>query len=60
MTAKDKVLQAIRGLPDDASFEDAMEKLYFLAKIEKGLLQADSGQTIPHSHVKERAAKWLK
>ncbi len=37
-----------------------MERLLFLAKIEKGLRQADSGQTVSHAEVKERMAKWLK
>ena len=37
-----------------------MERLLFLAKIERGLQQADAGQTISHSKVKERMAKWLK
>jgi predicted transcriptional regulator len=60
VTAKDKMLQAVQALPDDASIEDAMERLLFLAKIEKGLQQADAGQTIPHQEVRERLAKWLK
>ena len=60
MTTRDKVLQAVQDLPDDASVEDAMERLLLLAKIEKGLQQADSGQTMPHAEVKERMAKWLK
>jgi predicted transcriptional regulator len=60
MTAKEKVLKAVRDLPDDASIEDAMERLLFLAKIEKGLLQADSGRTLSHVQVKEKMAKWLK
>jgi len=54
------VLQVAQDLPDDASIEDAMERLLFLAKIEKGLQQADAGETIPHAHVKDRLAKWLK
>ena len=60
MTTKEKVLQAVNNLPDDASIEDAMDRLLFLAKIERGLQQADAGQTIPYSEVKERMAKWLK
>jgi predicted transcriptional regulator len=60
MTTKDKVLQAVQNLPDDASIEDAMERLLFLVKIERGLQQADAGQTISHSQVKERMSKWLK
>ena len=60
MTSKEKVLQAVNNLPDDASIEDAMDRLLLLAKVERGLQQADTGQTIPHSEVKERMAKWLK
>ena len=60
MTTKERVVQAIQELPDDASIEDAMERLLFLAKIERGLQQADAGQTIPHADVRARMAKWLK
>ncbi|HUJ09965.1 MAG TPA: hypothetical protein VL171_08055 [Verrucomicrobiae bacterium] len=60
MTTKQKVLEAVRGLPDDATFEDAMQRLLFLAKIDRGLQQADAGQTVPHTQVKEKMAKWLK
>lgn len=60
MTIREKVLQAVQDLPDDASVEDVMERLLLLAKIERGIQQADSGQTIPHTEMKERMAKWLK
>ena len=60
MTIKEKVLQAVENLPDDAAIEEAMERLLFMAKIERGLEQADAGQTISHDEMKERAAKWLK
>jgi len=60
MTEKDKILEVVRNMPDDASIEDAMERLLFLAKIEKGLQQADSGQLIAHEHVKKRMEKWLR
>lgn len=60
MTTKEKVIQAVQNLPDDASIEDAMERLLLLAKVERGLRQADAGELIPHDQVKERMAKWLK
>lgn len=60
MTSTERVLKAINDLPDDASIEDAMERLLLLAKVERGIAQADEGQTILHSDVKERMAKWLK
>jgi predicted transcriptional regulator len=31
-----------------------------LAKVEKGLQQADAGELIDHEDVKERMAKWLR
>jgi predicted transcriptional regulator len=60
MTVKEKMLRTVNNLPDDASIEDAMERLLFLSKIEKGREQADAGQTVPHMAVRERMVKWLK
>lgn len=60
MSIKDKVLEAVKNLPDDASIEDAMERLLFLSKIEKGIQQAEAGQTISHEEVRKRMAPWLK
>ncbi|MEJ2744837.1 MAG: hypothetical protein P8123_03995 [bacterium] len=54
MTTKEKMLKAVSDLPDNASIEDAMERLLFLAKVERGLQEADSGQTLSHAQVKER------
>ena len=36
-SAKQKILEAIEQLPADATLEDAIERLVFLAKIERGL-----------------------
>jgi len=54
---KQKVLEAVEGLPPDATIEDAMERLFFLAKIQRGLDQADAGDTISHEEAKERLLK---
>lgn len=51
---KERVLQAVRELPDDATIEDAMERLYFIAKVEKGLRQAEAGETMSHEEAKRR------
>jgi predicted transcriptional regulator len=56
-TAKQKVLEAVQQLPSDATVEDAMERLYFLAKVERGLAQADAGDTVPHAQAKERLTR---
>ena len=54
MTVKDQAIKAIQELPQDASIEDAMERLYFLYKINHGIRQADDGQKI--SQKKQKSA----
>jgi hypothetical protein len=46
-------------LPEDASIEDAMERLYLLLKVEKGIEQADRGQKLSQSEARARMSKWL-
>ena len=57
-SVKQRVIEAFEALPADATVdEDAMERLYFLAKIERGLEQADSGDTLTHQEAKQRLLK---
>jgi predicted transcriptional regulator len=51
---RDQMIEAIRELPPDASIDDAIERLVFLAKIEEGLAQLDRGEGIAHDEVKRR------
>ncbi len=57
MTAKELVIEAVKDLPDNAVVEEAMERLLLLAKIERGIEQADAGKTVSHDDVKIRMAK---
>jgi predicted transcriptional regulator len=54
---KDEMVRAVQDLPEDATVEDAIERLYFLAKIERGLKQAEAGSTVSHEDVKARFLK---
>lgn len=58
MTVKQQILRAIEQLPDDADFEQAMERLYLLYKVQRGLEQADSGRVVSQDEVERRAAEW--
>lgn len=51
---RDRMVEAIRELPADATVDDAIERLVFLAKIEIGIEQLDRGEGIPHDEVKRR------
>lgn len=60
METKQQILKAIGELPDDASVEDAIDRLYLLYKIDRGLRQADRGELISQEEARQRMAKWLK
>lgn len=53
-SAKDLLKEAVDQLPPDASVEDAMARLYFLSKIERGLDDANAGRTLSHEEVGRR------
>ena len=54
------MLKAIEELPDTANIEDALERLYLLYKIDRGIKQADAGELISQEESRQRMAKWLK
>ncbi len=60
MQAKQQMLKAIEELPDDANIVDALERLYLLYKIDRGIKQADAGELISQEESRQRMAKWLK
>ena len=60
MGTKQQIVRAIEDLPDDAKIEDALDRLYLMYKVEKGLEQADRGELITPEEVRRRMAKWLK
>ncbi|MEM1092955.1 MAG: hypothetical protein AAGJ10_00010 [Bacteroidota bacterium] len=43
--SKADIVKAVQSLPDDATVEDAMERLLFLSKIQRGLEQVEAGET---------------
>jgi len=51
---KQQILRAIEELPDDAGVEDALDRLYLLYKVERGLRQADRGELISQEEVCQR------
>ena len=55
---KEYVIEAMRELPQDFELEKLLEKLVFMEKVEKGLLQIEQGITITHDKVEEMVKKW--
>lgn len=60
MTVKEKILNAVEQLPSETTYEEAMDRLFLLYKVEKGLSQVTQGQTLTQDEAKRRMRKWLK
>ena len=48
---KQDIVRAVSDLPDDATLDDAFERLFVLHKIEQGLKDAEAGKTMTQEEV---------
>ncbi len=53
VAAKQLLREAVEHVPDDATVEDVMDRLYFLAKVARGLDAADRGDVVPHAEARQ-------
>ena len=51
---KELARRAVEQLPDDATLEDAMERLYLLEKVARGRADIRAGRTVVHEEVVRR------
>ncbi len=58
-TAKQEVIELIKGLPDDSTLEEIQYSLYVRQKIERGLQDVEKGRTHTQEEVEKRMGKWV-
>ena len=58
--AKQNAIKVIEQLPEEASYEDIMERLVFIQKVETGLEDIRKNRVSSSDGVKKRLAQWLK
>jgi hypothetical protein len=58
MTTKETIVKAMQDLPEETSFEEAIERLYVLYKVEQGLIAGRAGDKVPLAEARKLAAKW--
>lgn len=51
---RDRIIEALQTMPPDATIDDAIEQLVFLAKIEAGLAELDASKGVPHDEARRR------
>jgi hypothetical protein len=58
MRPKDSILNAIRRLSDNIGFDDAIDEIRTLKKIELGERAADQRRVKPHTEVRAMIRSW--
>jgi predicted transcriptional regulator len=58
MSAKQRVLRAVRALPDEYTIAEIAEEIAILAAIERGEEDIAAGRTMAHEEVVNRARRW--
>ncbi len=51
---RDRSIEVLKAMPADATVDEAIERLVFVAKIESGLAELDRTEGVPHDEVKSR------
>ncbi len=51
---RDRIIELLRDLPADGTIDNAIEKLVFVAQIERGIAELDAGHGVSHDQVKRR------
>lgn len=60
MLTKTKLNETLASFPEEFSFDDLVEKLLVLDKIERGNVESERGQTISEEELELEMKKWFK
>jgi hypothetical protein len=59
MLTKVSVIESLRNMPESFSADELIEKIILIDKIEEGMKQATSGESIDDGRIDEHLSKWL-
>jgi predicted transcriptional regulator len=59
MSQKETMLEAIKKLPENARYDDAIEEIRILQRIEEGEQAADEGRVRPHDELRGLIRSWI-
>ena len=57
-TIKQEAINAITSLPDSATLDDIMYRLYVIDKVKKGLDAIDNGDSLTMDDLNKEVDKW--
>jgi len=56
-SAKEEVMQLLKGLPDNSTFEQIQYHLYVRQKIQRGIKDVEEGRTYTQEEMEKRSLK---
>ena len=59
MLTKQRVIETIGNFPDTFSIDELIEKLIFLEKVERGMLQSENGESISEEELDQEMKKMV-
>jgi hypothetical protein len=57
---KESALKVFKDLPEEFELDELLEKLVFIAKVEKGRQQIKEGKGISHDEMVKKIKSWSK
>jgi len=60
MLTKEKIIEAIKDMPNTFSVDELLDRIMLVQKIEIALEQAEAGKVSTTEEAKKRLSKWLK
>lgn len=60
MTKKELMHKVVDQLPDEADWDEAIDRLLYIKGIERGLADVKAGKTISHEELLKRIETWRK
>ena len=60
MVTKPDFIKALQELPDNATIEDAIDRLFVLYKIDQGSADLEAGRALSEEELNERVKQWRK
>jgi predicted transcriptional regulator len=60
MLTKEKIIEAIKDMPNTFSVDELLDRIMMVQKVEIGLEQADAGKVSTTEEARKHLSKWLK
>ncbi|WP_375415783.1 hypothetical protein [uncultured Hymenobacter sp.] len=56
---KEQIIETVRQLPDGFELDDLFERLLLIRRIEEGIRQSESGETVGEAEARTYLNRWL-